>query len=102
MANDEYTKILRQITNKLTGDWDRDRVFLNRMGTEIRCQAVILAQKDESTPDYARGKPTIVSSVFHGAEPCIRAPNRLAVSVTQFGSPKGRHMILDSRFWIAD
>ena len=21
-----------------------------------------------------RGKPTIVSSVFHGAEPCIRAP----------------------------
>ncbi len=32
MANDEYTKILRRITNKLTGDWDRDRVFLNRMG----------------------------------------------------------------------
>ena len=32
MANDEYTKILRQITNKLTGGWDRDRVFLNRMG----------------------------------------------------------------------
>ncbi len=29
-------------------------------------------------------------------------PNRLAVSVTQSGSPKGRHMILDSRFWILD
>ena len=30
------------------------------------------------------------------------SPNRLAVSVTLFGSPKGRHMILDSRFWILD
>ena len=30
------------------------------------------------------------------------SPNRLAVSVTQFGSPKGRHAILDSRFWILD
>ena len=30
------------------------------------------------------------------------SPNRLAVSVTQFGSPKGRHTILDSRFWILD
>ena len=57
-------------------------------------------QNTESTSK--RGKPTIVSSVFHGAEPCIRTPNRLAVSVTQLGSPKGRHMILDSRFWILD
>lgn len=31
MADDESTKILRQITNELTGDWDRNRVFLNRM-----------------------------------------------------------------------
>ena len=30
------------------------------------------------------------------------SPNRLAVSVTQLRSPKGRHMILDSRFWILD
>ena len=30
------------------------------------------------------------------------SPNRLAVSVTQSGSPKGRHTILDSRFWILD
>src|SRR5271157_2070871 len=30
------------------------------------------------------------------------SPNRLAVSVTQLGSPKGRHTILDSRFWILD
>ena len=30
------------------------------------------------------------------------SPNRLAVSVTQLASPKGRHMILDSRFWILD
>src|SRR5208337_2497451 len=28
--------------------------------------------------------------------------NRLAVSVTQLGLPKGRHTILDSRFWILD
>ena len=30
------------------------------------------------------------------------SPNRLAVFVTQLGSPKGRHGILDSRFWILD
>ena len=30
------------------------------------------------------------------------SPNRLAVSVAQLASPKGRHMILDSRFWILD
>jgi len=34
MADDEYTKILRKITNKLSADWERDRVFLNRMGEE--------------------------------------------------------------------
>src|SRR5208337_328106 len=30
------------------------------------------------------------------------SPDRLAVSVPQLGSPKGRHTILDSRFWILD
>jgi len=34
MPHDEYTTILREITNKLTGDWDRDRVFLNQMSEE--------------------------------------------------------------------
>ncbi len=34
MAHDEYTTTLRKITNKLTGDWDRDRVFLNQMSEE--------------------------------------------------------------------
>ena len=31
MAHDEYTTILREITSELTGDWNRDRVFLNHM-----------------------------------------------------------------------
>jgi hypothetical protein len=35
----------------------------------------VTATKSENTESTSRrGKPTIVSSVFHGAEPCIRAP----------------------------
>src|SRR5208337_2698140 len=45
---------------------------------------------DNTESTSRRGKPMIVSSVFHGVQPCHSSPNRLAVSVTQLGSPKAR------------
>jgi|GEM_PF-4021753 len=35
---------------------------------------------DNTESTSSRGNPMIVSSVFHGAEPCHSSPNRLAVS----------------------